>query len=90
MTCAIPAFKYDIDTLVGQQMLMTNGTNPEIPAPVQDALSSSGSNETDPDGSSEIFLDEASDGGRFSVASISFVYFLNILLLLLSQVSFYV
>ena len=87
MTCAIPAFKYDIDTLVGQQMLMTNGTNPEIPAPVQDALSSS--NETDPVGSSEIFLDGTSDGGRFSVASISFVYFLNILLLLLSQVSFY-
>ena len=85
VTCAIPAFKYDIDTLVGQQMTTSNSTNPPMPAPIQDALSS-GSNQTD---TPSTFVDDTSDAGRFTVASISFAYFINILLLLLSQVSFY-
>ena len=85
VTCAIPAFKYDIDTLVGQQMTTSNSTNPPMPAPIQDALSS-GSNQTD---TPNTFVDDTYDAGRFTVASISFAYFINILLLLLSQVSFY-
>ena len=74
---------YDINSLVGQQMAMSNSTNSQMPAPLQDALSS-GSNETD---TTTMFVDETSDAGRFTVASISFAYFINILLLLLSQVS---
>ena len=85
MTCAIPAFKYDIDGLVGPQMATSNSTNPQMPAPIQDALSSM-SNKTD---MPNMLLDETSDAGRSTVASISFAYFINILLLLLSQVSFY-
>ena len=81
--CAIPAFMYDVNNLVGQQMTMSNSTNSQMPAPIQDALSS-GSNETD---TTNMFVDETSDAGRFTVASISFAYFINILLLLLSQVS---
>ena len=81
--CAIPAFMYDINSLSGQQMAMSNSTNSQMPAPIQDALSS-GSNETD---TTNTFVDETSDAGRFTVASISFAYFINILLLLLSQVS---
>ena len=74
---------FDVDSLVGQQMPMSNSTNPRMPAPIQDALSS-GSNTTD---ARNIFLDEPSEAGRFTAASISFAYFINILLLLLSQVS---
>ena len=66
-------------------MAMDNNTNAQMPAPIQDALSS-GSNETD---TTNTFVDETSVAGRFTVASISFAYFINILLLLLSQVSLY-
>ena len=75
---------FDVDNLVGQPMAMSNGTNAQIPAPIQDALSS-GSNETD---TTNILVEEATDAGRITVASISFAYFIDILLLLLSQVSF--
>ena len=76
---------FDVDNLVGQQMTMSNSTNAQMPAPIQDALSS-GSNQTD---TTNIFVEETTDAGRFTVASISFAYFISILLLLLSQVSFY-